>query len=33
MGTHGRGTVVSLFLGSVAQRVGHLTRLSLLLVK
>ena len=33
MGTHGRGAVGSLFLGSVAQRVAHLTRVPLLLVK
>jgi nucleotide-binding universal stress UspA family protein len=33
MGTHGRGAVVSLFLGSVAQRVVHLSKVPVLLVK
>lgn len=33
MGTHGRGPVGSLFLGSVAQRVVHLSKLPVLLVK
>jgi nucleotide-binding universal stress UspA family protein len=33
MGTHGRGAVGSLFLGSVAQRVVHLTKVPVLLVK
>jgi nucleotide-binding universal stress UspA family protein len=33
MGTHGRGALGSLFLGSVAQRVIHLTSLPVLLVK
>jgi nucleotide-binding universal stress UspA family protein len=33
MGTHGRGAVGSLFLGSVAQRVVHLTNVPVLLVK
>jgi nucleotide-binding universal stress UspA family protein len=33
MGTHGRGAVGSLFLGSVAQRVVHLSKVPVLLVK
>jgi nucleotide-binding universal stress UspA family protein len=33
MGTHGRGTVGGLFLGSVAQRVVHLSKVPVLLVK
>lgn len=33
MGTHGRGAVGSLFLGSVAQRVVHLSKAPVLLVK
>lgn len=33
MGTHGRGAVGSLFLGSVAQRVVHLSQVPVLLVK
>jgi nucleotide-binding universal stress UspA family protein len=33
MGTHGRGAVGSLFLGSVAQRVIHLAATPVLLVK
>lgn len=33
MGTHGRGAVGSLFLGSVAQRVIHLSKVPVLLVK
>jgi len=33
MGTHGRGAVGSLFVGSVAQRVLHLSKLPVLLVK
>lgn len=33
MGTHGKGTLGSLFLGSVAQRVVHLTQRPVLLVK
>ena len=33
MGTHGRGAVGSLFLGSVAQRVVHLSTLPVLLVR
>jgi nucleotide-binding universal stress UspA family protein len=33
MGRHGRGAIGSLFLGSVAQRVVHLTKLPVLLVK
>jgi nucleotide-binding universal stress UspA family protein len=33
MGTHGRGAIGSLFIGSVAQRVVHLSPLPVLLVK
>jgi nucleotide-binding universal stress UspA family protein len=33
MGTHGRSAAGSLFLGSVAQRVLHLSALPVLLVK
>jgi nucleotide-binding universal stress UspA family protein len=33
MGTHGRGAVGGLFLGSVAQRVVHLSKVPVLLVK
>jgi nucleotide-binding universal stress UspA family protein len=33
MGTHGKGALGTLFLGSVAQRVVHLTKLPVLLVK
>ncbi|MEP7296437.1 MAG: universal stress protein [Burkholderiales bacterium] len=33
MGTHGRGGIGSLFIGSVAQRVVHLSKLPVLLVK
>jgi nucleotide-binding universal stress UspA family protein len=33
MGTHGRGVVGTLFLGSVAQRVVHQSKLPVLLVK
>ena len=33
LGTHGRGAVGSLFLGSVAQRVAHLSPVPVLLVK
>lgn len=33
LGTHGRGAMGSLFLGSVAQRVAHLASLPVLLVK
>lgn len=33
LGTHGRGAMGSLFLGSVAQRVAHLSSLPVLLVK
>jgi len=33
MGTHGRGAMGNLFLGSVAQRVIHLAKLPVLLVK
>lgn len=33
MGTHGRGAVGSLFLGSQAQRVVHLAKVPVLLVK
>lgn len=33
IGTHGRGAIGSLFLGSVAQRVAHLSPLPVLLVK
>ena len=33
MGTHGRGAMGSLFLGSVAQRVAHLSKVPVLLVK
>ena len=33
MGTHGRGAVAGLFIGSVAQRVVHLARAPVLLVK
>jgi nucleotide-binding universal stress UspA family protein len=33
MGTHGRGAVGGLFLGSVAQRVVHLSKRPVLLVK
>jgi nucleotide-binding universal stress UspA family protein len=33
MGTHGRGAVGSLFIGSVAQRVVHLAKVPVLLVK
>lgn len=33
LGTHGRGAVGSLFLGSVAQRLVHLSSLPVLLVK
>lgn len=33
MGTHGKGALGSLFLGSVAQRVVHLAKVPVLLVK
>lgn len=33
MGTHGRGALGSFFIGSVAQRVAHLTTIPVLLVK
>jgi nucleotide-binding universal stress UspA family protein len=33
MGTHGRGALGSLFIGSVAQRVAHLATVPVLLVK
>jgi nucleotide-binding universal stress UspA family protein len=33
MGTHGRGAVGSLFIGSVSQRVVHLSEVPVLLVK
>lgn len=33
MGTHGRGAVGSLFIGSVAQQVVHLAQMPVLLVK
>jgi nucleotide-binding universal stress UspA family protein len=33
MGTHGKGVLGSLFLGSVAQRVVHLAKVPVLLVK
>ena len=33
MGTHGRGTMGSFFIGSVAQRVVHLAKVPVLLVK
>lgn len=33
MGTHGRGALGSLFIGSVAQRVTHLATIPVLLVK
>ena len=33
MGTHGRGAMGTLFLGSVAQRVVHLAKVPVLLVK
>jgi nucleotide-binding universal stress UspA family protein len=33
MGTHGRGAVGSLFIGSVSQRVAHLAEVPVLLVK
>ena len=33
MGTHGRGALGSLFIGSVAQRVVHLAKVPVLLVK
>ena len=33
MGTHGRGALGSLFIGSVAQRVVHLSKVPVLLVK
>ena len=33
MGTHGRGAIGSLLIGSVAQRVVHLSKLPVLLVK
>jgi nucleotide-binding universal stress UspA family protein len=33
MGTHGRGALGSLFIGSVAQRVAHLAAVPVLLVK
>jgi nucleotide-binding universal stress UspA family protein len=33
MGTHGRGAVGSLLIGSVAQRVVHLAKVPVLLVK
>jgi nucleotide-binding universal stress UspA family protein len=33
MGTHGRGAVGSLFIGSVAQRVAHLSNIPVLLAK
>lgn len=33
MGTHGRGAMGSLFIGSISQRVVHLSKLPVLLVK
>jgi nucleotide-binding universal stress UspA family protein len=33
MGTHGKGAIGTLFLGSVAQRVVHLSKVPVLLVK
>ena len=33
MGTHGRGGLADLFLGSVAAKVIHLTRLPVTLIK